>query len=143
MTPGCAAAIDWPASLFWKELLSAHPDALVILTSRPTAQEWLDSLEATVLRATRAMLEPGWTEGRDLDGLFRRFTGTPEWNDPATLLRSYERHNAEVRACAPARFLDFEPAAGWGPLCSALGVPEPEQAYPWVNRRQEWFGEGA
>ena len=49
---GCAAAVDWPASLFWRELASAYPDALVLLSLREdeSARSWLESVGATVHR---------------------------------------------------------------------------------------------
>src|ERR1700733_3256157 len=31
---GYRAAVDWPSSYFWRELLAAYPDAKVILTER-------------------------------------------------------------------------------------------------------------
>jgi hypothetical protein len=34
LTAGFVAAVDWPASLFWRELSFANPDALVLLSTR-------------------------------------------------------------------------------------------------------------
>lgn len=38
---GFVAAVDWPASMFWRELTHANPDALVFLSTRDAAQTWL------------------------------------------------------------------------------------------------------
>src|SRR5262245_4855487 len=37
---GFIAAVDWPASAFWRELSEAFPDALVLLSTRDSAQTW-------------------------------------------------------------------------------------------------------
>src|SRR5262245_39621302 len=37
---GYIAAVDWPASSFWRELSEAYPDALVLLSARDTAETW-------------------------------------------------------------------------------------------------------
>jgi hypothetical protein len=44
-----AASLDCPASLFWKEISEAHPNAKVILTVRD-AKKWFESCENTVFR---------------------------------------------------------------------------------------------
>src|ERR671918_1069687 len=35
---GYIAAVDWPASMFWRELSGAYPDALVLLSVREDAE---------------------------------------------------------------------------------------------------------
>src|SRR6266545_3110957 len=50
---GYVAAVDWPASIFWRELAAANPDALVLLSVRPAAGEWLRSVEEMVLPHAR------------------------------------------------------------------------------------------
>lgn len=37
---GYIATVDWPASMFWRELSEANPDALVLLSMRDTAEVW-------------------------------------------------------------------------------------------------------
>jgi len=137
--PGYGAAVDWPASAFWRQLASAHPDALVLLSTRSSADAWFESIEATILPYARLAQAPTWAEQRDLDTLLERFAGTRQWDDPATLKAAYERHNLAVRTeVAASRLLDWQPTDGWAPLCAALGVREPDEAFPWTNRREEW-----
>jgi hypothetical protein len=82
---------------------------------------------------------PDWREGRGLVALLERFTGTSYWDDPTTLMSTYERHNAEVRGTAPAgRLLEWRAPEGWEPICLALGLPVPEIPFPWSNKRSEW-----
>ena len=136
---GFVAAVDWPATLFWRELSMVYPHALVLLSLRDTADVWLESLDATILPVARMALAADWRAGRDLLTLFERFTGTTRWDDPATLLAAYERHNAAVRAAVPPqRLLEWHAAEGWPPICQALGLPIPDRPFPWHNRRSDW-----
>src|SRR5688572_28896365 len=94
---GYVAAVDWPASAFWQELSKVYPDALIILSRRDSAQQWYESMSATILPVAREALADGWTGGRDLLTLFEGFTGTSQWDDAEILKAAYERHNAAVR----------------------------------------------
>ena len=133
------AAVDWPASMFWRELSEVYPDALVILSVRDSARIWWESSNETFLPYARMALAPGWSEGRGLLDLLERFTGKKQWDDPATLMAAYERHNTLVRQTVPQhRLLEWLASEGWAPICRALGVPVPEMPFPWVNRRSEW-----
>jgi hypothetical protein len=136
---GYIAAVDWPASAFWRELSEVYPDALILLSVRDSAKTWLDSLEATILPVARTALAPDWTHGRDLLTLFERFTGTEHWDNPATLTAAYERHNDNVRKSVPRyRLLEWQAAEGWEPICRALDLPVPNIPFPWTNRRSDW-----
>lgn len=136
---GYVAFLDWPASMFWRELAGSHPDALVLLSTRDAPETWWQSLEATVLPFARRSAGPDWEEGRDLAALFELFAGTPRWDERDVLLSAYERHNAQVRlAAAPERLVEWHPGDGWGPLCRALGLPVPAEPFPWVNKRGDW-----
>jgi hypothetical protein len=138
---GFVAAVDWPASQFWRELSAVNPEALVLLSVRDSAEEWWHSADETILPVARTSLAPDWKEGRDFRALLERFTGTTQWNDRATLMAAHDRHNAEVRRSAPrGRLLEWRAAEGWAPICRALGLPVPELPFPWVNRRIEWAG---
>ena len=133
------AAVDWPASLFWRELWEAHPDALILLSLRENAETWWQSLDATVLSVARKALAPDWKEGRGLLDLLERFTGAKNWDNPALLMEFYDRHNEEVRRTIPAqRLLEWQAKDGWQPICQRLGLPVPDMDFPWVNRRSEW-----
>lgn len=133
------ATVDWPASMFWRELSGADPDALVLLSVRDSAETWYQSLSETILPVARKALAPDWKEGRGLLDLFERFTGTNDWDDPATLMTAYERHNDEVKKAIPEdRLFVWNASEGWQPICQALRLPVPDEPFPWVNRRSEW-----
>lgn len=136
---GYTAAVDWPTSAFWFELSQIYPNALIILSVRDSAQQWYESMNATVLHVARKALAPDWSEGRDLLDLLERFTGQAQWDDAETLMKSYERHNAQVRTGVAAhRLLEWNAKEGWEPLCRALGKPVPDEPFPWTNKKEEW-----
>jgi hypothetical protein len=136
---GYVAAVDWPASSFWRELSETYPDALVLLSTRDSAETWWQSVNATILPVARMALAPDWNEKRGLVDLFERFTGSKQWDDPATLMAAYARHNAEVQqVISPHRLLTWRATEGWSPLCRALDVPVPDGPFPWTNRRENW-----
>lgn len=142
------AAVDWPASLFWRDVASAHPEALVVLSTRESAQVWVESMQATVLRVARKALAPDWKDGRDLVDMVNRFLresvnadpdSSEPWLDHAQLAAAYERHNEVVRRSVPSsRLVDWRAADGWEPLCAALKCEVPADPFPWTNRREEW-----
>lgn len=136
---GYIAAVDWPASMFWRELSAAYSDALVLLSVRDSAETWQQSAEATFLPVARLAMAPDWQDGRHLVDLLERFTGTKHWGDPVTLQAAYRRHNAEVRQTIPShRLLEWQAEDGWQPICQALDLPVPDRPFPWVNRRDDW-----
>jgi len=135
---GFVACVDWPASMFWKEISEYNPDAVVLLSTRP-AEDWLESMEATILPFARLGLSSEWSEGRDLVALFERFAGSADWDKPTVLAAAYETHVSKVRAeCYPERLVEWSPELGWGPICHALGIPVPEEPFPWENKREGW-----
>ena len=136
---GYIATVDWPASLFWHELSITYPDALVLLSVRDTAEVWWQSAEATILPVARRSLAPDWRGGRDFLTLLEKFAETAHWDDPAVLMTAYARHNASVRATIPPdRLLEWRVGDGWASICHALGLPIPNQAFPWTNKRGDW-----
>jgi hypothetical protein len=139
LVDGYVAAVDWPASMFWRGLSESNPEALVLLSVRDSAEIWWQSMDQTVLATARLALSPGWSEGRSLVALLERFAGTDRWDDPALLMAAYERSNAEVRRTIPRqRLLEWRAEQGWQPICDALHLPVPDVPFPWTNRRSEW-----
>ncbi len=124
------AAVDWPASAYWPELCTAFPDALVVLSTRD-AESWWKSASQTIFPASREAEDSPWR--RMVWAMFEhRFTTEIDNRDAA--IAAYEAHNARVRAEVPAaRLLEWHPGDGWGPLCAALAVAEPELAFPHAN----------
>ncbi len=108
----------------------------MLLSVRDTAQTWWRSADEVILPYARMALAPDWNEGRGFVKLLERFTGTERWDDPATMMAAYERHNAEVRETVPRpRLLEWRATEGWAPLCHALGVAVPNLPFPWHDGR--------
>jgi Sulfotransferase domain len=134
------ATVDWPAAAFWRELSAAYPDALVLLSSRD-ADSWWTSASNTIFPAIGREQEPGSAVDTErtmiLSLLHNRFT--LHWDDPDAAKLTYLRHNAAVREATPAeRLVEWHPGDGWGPLCAALDVPEPDAPFPHVNTTAEF-----
>ena len=36
------------------------------------------------------------------------------------------------------QLVEWRASEGWDPLAAALGVPVPDEAFPWNNRRENW-----
>ena len=131
------ATTDWPGCWIWRELAEAFPDAPVVLTVRDPGS-WYDSVRATIHPATRAGADLGPPHMRALmDRLWAAdFGGWDAVLDRDAAIAAFERHIADVRTqCPPDRFVEWTVADGWEPICAALGVPVPDEAFPHKNDR--------
>jgi hypothetical protein len=140
---GYVAAVDWPASFFWREIAAANPDAVVLLSVRADARAWWGSVDATIMQVLRGDDEerdPEWTA---MAVRLFEYSGLRD-GDPDGAMAVYERHNAEVRASVgPERLVEWRPGDGWEPICSAVGLPVPEEPFPHRNTRGEWIARSA
>jgi hypothetical protein len=131
------ASVDWPAASFWRELHAANPDALVLLSTRDSAQTWWESMERTivpVLDLAAPEDEPQTARRRAVTVEMMRRRFSPDWRERDGAIAAYERHNEQVRAgVAPGRLLEWQPGDGWEPICSALDVPVPGESFPHEN----------
>jgi hypothetical protein len=142
---GFQASVDFPSSIFYKELAAKYPDAKVILTVR-SADSWWKSASQTIFAIGK--VAPPWL--KLLVPRLRKVTGMHDaliWDrvfggDLETsrhCKQVFERHNAEVKKTIPAsRLLVFEVKEGWGPLCAFLGKPVPATPFPNVNDTAEF-----
>jgi hypothetical protein len=138
--PDCRAAVDWPASAFWRELAAANPDAVILLSTRQSAAKWWESADETIFPVLRKPVEQPENEEwhRMVHELAAREIGD-DWDNPERAQAFYERHNDEVRREAPPdRLLEWRAEEGWEPLCQALGLRVPDEPFPRVNTREEW-----
>ena len=131
------AMVDWPGASFWREILAANPDALVLLSVRdPDA--WYKSATDTIftgLGRSDGELGPWMASVRKLLG--QRFSDDFENKD--AMIAAFLRHNDEVRAEVPAgQLLEWTPADGWEPICERLGVAVPDEPFPKVNTTDDF-----
>ncbi|MBG1231745.1 sulfotransferase family protein [Aestuariivirga litoralis] len=126
---GYQSCVDWPSAYYWRELITAYPQAKVILTHR-SAESWWASFEKTILAGLSKSTDPqsvGLALIRD-----KVFGG--KMNDKAHAMACYEANIKAIRETVPAaRLLVHELGDGWVPLCAHLGVPVPAVDYPSAN----------
>lgn len=138
------AAVDYPASLYWRELAEVFPDAPVLLSKRDSPQTWWRSMDKTIFTNVRRVMSdesdaPAVTPA--FAKMMQRSVGTfgEIVNDEHAAAEFYERHLAEVRATIPAdRLVEWQPGDGWQPLADMLGVPAPDKPYPHVNSADDF-----
>jgi len=132
-----SAAVDWPASAYWKAISEAYPEAVILLSSRSSADAWYASATETIFEVVRRQTADVDAWNHMVMGMLGQFT--PDLDDAAAAKAAYERHNAAVRATAPAeRLVDWHPGDGWEPLCAALHVAVPDAPFPHVNTTNEF-----
>jgi hypothetical protein len=141
MMDGYRAAVDWPAAAFWRELSDQYPDAIVLLSTRSSADAWWKSANDTIFEISRRPAPPDSNIQAQMtmavQMLNTRFT--PNWTDENEAKAAYERHNATVREAIPAsRLVDWQTGDGWEPICSALELPVPSEPFPHVNSTEEF-----
>ncbi len=126
---GYGATVDAPSAAFWRELMEAYPDALILLSVRdPDA--WWRSASRTIIPMVKA--EPPGPFREMVDALWE--SRLPFGLDEAAAKSAFEAHNNRVRAeVPPERFLEWQPGDGWEPICAALEMPIPEEPFPHLN----------
>jgi hypothetical protein len=139
------AAVDWPAAAFWRELAKAFPDAMVLLSTRSSADAWWKSANDTIFDRMRTGApddQPGSAEQQGQASMVRTMLAlrfTADIHDEAAAKAAYEAHNAAVRATIPPeRLVEWQPGDGWEPICAALSVPVPDTPFPQVNSTDEF-----
>ena len=129
---GYGACVDWPAAAFWPEISAAYVDAIVLLSTRSTAEEWYRSASSTIFAVDPASMPGAGGVDDFIPGMFDRFT--PDIQNPEAAMAAYEAHNQHVReAIPPSRLVEWRPGDGWEPICHALGLPTPDESFPHVN----------
>ena len=135
------ATVDFPAAMFWRELVADSPDAVVLLSTRESGQIWWDSFQRTILQSLSGDVpadRPDWARRRAMNvSVLARLT--PNWRREADAIDAYQRHNEDVRRTVPPdRLIDWRPGDGWEPICSVLGVAVPEDPFPHENRTADF-----
>src|SRR5262245_51150493 len=93
------ATVDWPGGAFWPELTKHYPEALVLLSTRSSADAWWKSASETIFQAMSMPPPPGgpdMSEWRDmvLELIATRFT--PDFQNEGAAKAAYEKHNDAV-----------------------------------------------
>jgi hypothetical protein len=136
------ATVDFPAAVFWREILEANPDAIVLLSSRDSTETWWTSVDKTIVPSLTGDVppdRPDWARRRAMNVEMMRTRLTPQWPDANAVMSAYERHNAEVRQEVPGdQLIDWHPGDGWEPICAALGLAVPADPFPHENTASDF-----
>lgn len=135
---GFEVVLDWPASSVWSEMADRYPDAAVLLSHRGDAQTWWSSADATVWSVMRGRKDIASAEWWEMTHKLQdRFAD--RWDDRELAMAAYDAHVSLVRSTiADDRLFEYQPGDGWGPLCAALGLVEPDEPFPHLNSRDEF-----
>ena len=152
---GYDGTVDFPGYPWYKEHMKRYPDAKVILTVRDF-EAWYKSVDSTVFRAGPQ------TPGEKIKMLgkllfnprIRKVVKCIKWfkkcffaerlhgkfEDKEFAQKFWDDHLAEVKATVPAdKLLIYDVRDGWGPLCTFLGVPEPAEPLPHLNKKENFM----
>jgi hypothetical protein len=132
---GYEATVDFPACVFYRELMEAFPDALVVLSVRDP-QRWWASYSKLLGLVSKTRLF-------NFVPMFRRF-GAMNLHmidyvfggsmDKDVCIARYKQHIDEVKATVPEdRLLVYSVTEGWEPLCRFLGHSLPAIPFPHAN----------
>ncbi len=151
---GYQATVDFPAYPWYKEHMKQYPDAKVILTVRPF-EKWYTSVYSTIWKAgpqtfpekigmlSKLLFNPRLRSvikcvkfskamifGAHLQGKFE---------DKDFAEKVFNKHIEDVKVYVPAdKLLVYDVSDGWGPLCKFLGVPEPNEPLPHLNKKENF-----
>ena len=128
------AIVDWPGAGAWRQITAAFPDVPVLLSTRSSAEVWFESASNTIFKAIDSVpVDQAGHQAGFIEAMMSAFCDR-DWNEPAAVKAAYEAHNAAVRdTIAPERLFEYQPGDGWGPLCAALKLPEPDEPFPHTN----------
>lgn len=139
------SALDFPASLYYQELMDYYPDSKVILTVRDPGS-WYESTFQTIYKFRNAF--PNWMKilfppgARYFDMIDRTLWGIPgifkgRFEDREHSIKVFENHIKAVKDSVPSeRLLVFSVKEGWKPLCEFLGIDKiPDKPFPHINDR--------
>ena len=142
---GYQATVDWPACMFYKELMEQYPDAKVLLTVRDP-DKWYDSALNTIYYGNKMpywasfyinpmKYTPLMTDHIIWDGTF-----DGKFTDREHTINVFKKHIEEVKSYVPPeKLLVYEVKQGWEPLCRFLNVPIPEgKPFPLLNDKVHW-----
>ena len=147
---GFRSGVDFPISMFYRELMRAFPDAKVVLTKRNPAT-WYTSVQGSIYQLALKMRSFSMRTILWLGGiLFNAETvvrvssapikGFPKGMFP--VIEAGEEASVEffnkwmdevIKTVPKERLLIFECKEGWEPLCKFLDLPIPDEPFPRVN----------
>jgi hypothetical protein len=153
---GFQATVDFPCYPWYKQHMLRYPDAKVILTVRPF-EKWYSSVQSTVWTAgpqtlpqklammSKLLFNPRLRKVIQCVKLAKKMIFKVhlqgKFEDKAFAEKVFNQHIEDVKAHVPAdKLLIYDVREGWGPLCKFLNVPEPTEALPHLNKKENFKG---
>lgn len=148
---GFHSSVDYPACIFYEELLKLNPAAKIIHTVR-APESWYDSVYSTVYRGKPKgpkdifKLIYNLLRSKDMRKLAPIFKHNDQliwsgqfeskFDDKDFAISVFQQHEEQVRRTVPRdQLLIFDVKDGWGPLCEFLGHPVPDTPFPYTNQK--------
>jgi Sulfotransferase domain len=132
---GYHSSVDFPSSLFWRELTAYYPEAKVLLTVR-SPESWYASMERTLIPIIRNSTDQDSIGVQLSKRLFPKGL-----DDEAGMIEALEKNTTELQAAfGPERLLTYHVGDGWQPLCEFLEQPVPDRPFPRTNTADEFVG---
>ena len=133
---------DWPAGLFYKEIIAAHPEAKIMMTVRD-AEGWYESIYSIFKQGMSINLPIPIV--RRIKNFIVNYPANVFFegriDDRAFMVQFFQNYVAEVKAFVPEdRLLVYSVVEGWEPLCDFLDVAVPNRPFPRVNSRGGFKG---
>ena len=150
---GYKAIVDFPGSMYYKELAEHYPEAKVILTVRDP-ERWYNSVRKTIfafdpgpaIKLKLLLKMPFSATARNLFQVIqlndksiweKHFEG--KFKDKDYAINNYLSHIEAVKQNIPAeRLLVYEVKEGWEPLCKFLDKPTPNTPFPNTNKGENF-----
>ncbi|KAF4494596.1 hypothetical protein FAGAP_9286 [Fusarium agapanthi] len=142
------AVADLPAICFVEELVTAYPEAKVIVTQRDV-DSWLRSMDSTGGRVLRwplwntlarwdsALAGPFWEFSKK--AMPANFHTMTDFSDKSPARQAFhDRYNLVKRTVPAESMLEFKVQEGWGPLCKFLDKEVPEEEFPKLNDSKQF-----
>ena len=147
------SGVDFPVSMYYKELADHFPESKVILTVRDP-ERWYKSARDTIfsfdpgpkLKLKMLLSMPFSSTARNLFKVImlneksiwkKYFEG--KFKDKNYAINKFNQHIEQVKATIPnERLLIFHPKDGWEPLCEFLNVAVPSKPFPNTNTREKF-----
>lgn len=137
---GYHACLDFPACVFWKDILKEFPDAKVLHTIRDP-DDWFDSINSTIFAILQTPFpdDPAQRQHWEMSTeVILKQCFDMRLDDRKHCTSVFRAREVEVRATVPDdRLLVFDVREGWEPLCDFLDVPVPDEDFPRMNSKTE------
>jgi hypothetical protein len=151
---GYEASVDFPCYPWYKEHMKQYPDAKVILTVRPF-DKWYTSVKSTIWTAgpqsisekismlIKLPFDPHLRKVIKCIKFVKGFLWEKQFQgrflDKEFVESIWNQHIEEVIAYVPKeKLLVYDVRNGWAPLCEFLGIPEPAEAFPHLNKKENF-----